>query len=259
SFCLKVFSGLVHMFLPAQKVVNRPGLELGKVVIKKFCNQKVSVETGESVRGQAAYVIQSSCGKINDTLMESLITINVCKTTWPTRKNDNIHRLFYIPVDDFCVEPAVLWGIQEDIADFHWKCIIVSLQTGGAKKVTSFLDRPNVEFALFHQEGRAIGVDRMFLAGDARGWVSILMDDMPHVAQHTMLQESYYLLGPLRFMPFFIHGIFSGSAVSRINNAASEAVDVTNTFPEKDKMTHCSKVLVIDISMILAEAIHVPL
>lgn len=41
------------------------------------------------------------------------------------------------------------------------------------------------------------------------------------------------------------HGIFSGPAISRINNAAFEAVVVTNTIPQEDKMKHCSKIQVL--------------
>lgn len=41
------------------------------------------------------------------------------------------------------------------------------------------------------------------------------------------------------------HGIFSGPAISRINNAAFEAVVVTNTIPQEEKMNHCSKIQVL--------------
>lgn len=40
------------------------------------------------------------------------------------------------------------------------------------------------------------------------------------------------------------HGIFSGPAISRINNACFEAVVVTNTIPQEEKMKHCSKIQV---------------
>ncbi|EHB08248.1 Ribose-phosphate pyrophosphokinase 1 [Heterocephalus glaber] len=52
------------------------------------------------------------------------------------------------------------------------------------------------------------------------------------------------------------HGFFSGSAISHINNTCFEAAVVTNTIPQEDKKKHCSKVQVISIPMILAEAIR---
>ena len=40
---------------------------------------KISVEIGESVRGEDVFIIQSGCGQINDNIMELLIMINACK------------------------------------------------------------------------------------------------------------------------------------------------------------------------------------
>lgn len=89
--------------------------------------------------------------------------------------------------------------------------------------------------------------------------------------------------GATKVYAILTHGIFSGPAISRINNACFEAVVVTNTIPQEEKMNHCPKIQVsfwcwckichccicllsntfslfllqvIDISMILAEAIR---
>ena len=50
--------------------------------------------------------------------------------------------------------------------------------------------------------------------------------------------------GATRVYAILTHGIFSGPAISRINNACFEAVVVTNTIPQEDKMKHCSKIQV---------------
>lgn len=75
---IKVFSGSSHPDFAA-KVVDRLGIELGRVVTKKFSNLETCVEIGESVRGEDVYIVQSGCGAINDNLMELLIMINACK------------------------------------------------------------------------------------------------------------------------------------------------------------------------------------
>uniref|UniRef100_A0A2D4NGA0 ribose-phosphate diphosphokinase n=1 Tax=Micrurus spixii TaxID=129469 RepID=A0A2D4NGA0_9SAUR len=77
-----------------------------------------------------------------------------------------------------------------------------------------------------------------------------------HVAQYVMQLTNWFLQERLKFMQFSLMGFFSGPAISRINNAAFEAVVVTNTIPQEEKMKHCPKIQVIDISMILAEAIR---
>ncbi|XP_022689279.1 ribose-phosphate pyrophosphokinase 2 isoform X2 [Varroa jacobsoni] len=81
---IKVFSGSSHCDL-AQRIVDRLGINLGKVVLKKFSNQETCVEIGESVRGEDVYIIQSGCGEVNDNLMELLIMINACKIASASR------------------------------------------------------------------------------------------------------------------------------------------------------------------------------
>lgn len=50
--------------------------------------------------------------------------------------------------------------------------------------------------------------------------------------------------GATKVYAILTHGIFSGPAISRINSASFEAVVVTNTIPQEDKMIHCSKIQV---------------
>ncbi len=48
--------------------------------------------------------------------------------------------------------------------------------------------------------------------------------------------------GATKVYAILTHGIFSGPAISRINNANFEAVVVTNTIPQEDKIKHCDKI-----------------
>lgn len=81
---IKIFSGSSHPDL-AQKIVDRLGIELGRVVTKKFSNLETCVEIGESVRGEDVFIVQSGCGEVNDNLMELLIMINACKIASASR------------------------------------------------------------------------------------------------------------------------------------------------------------------------------
>uniref|UniRef100_A0A6Q2ZK90 ribose-phosphate diphosphokinase n=1 Tax=Esox lucius TaxID=8010 RepID=A0A6Q2ZK90_ESOLU len=295
-----LFSGSSHHDL-SQKVADRLGLELGKVITKKFSNQETCVEIGESVRGEDVYIVQSGCGEINDNLMELLIMINACKIASSSRvtavipcfpyarqdKKDKsrapisaklvanmlsvagadhiitmdlhasqIQGFFDIAVDNLYAEPAVLQWIRENIPEWKNSCI-VSPDAGGAKRVTSIADRLNVEFALIHKERKKANEDR----------VAILVDDMADTCVFNLSREgtgidqssSFFRLidaGAIKVYAILTHGIFSGPAIPRINNAPFEAVVVTNTIPQEEKMKSCPKIQVIDISMILAEAIR---
>uniref|UniRef100_G1QES1 Ribose-phosphate pyrophosphokinase 1 n=1 Tax=Myotis lucifugus TaxID=59463 RepID=G1QES1_MYOLU len=298
---IKLFSGSSNLDL-SQKIADRLGLELSKVLTTKFSNQETCVEIGESVRGEDVYILQSGCGEINDNLMELLIMINACKIASASRvtavipcfpyarqdKKDKsrapisaklvanmlsvagadhiitmdlhasqIQGFFDIPVDNLYAEPAVLKWIRENISEWR-DCTIVSPDAGGAKRVTSIADQLNVDFALIHKERKkANEVDRMVLVGDVKDRVAILVDDMADTCG-TVCHAADKLLaaGATRIYAILTHGIFSGPAIFRINNACFEAVVVTNTIPQEDKMRHCPKIQVIDISIILAEAIR---
>ncbi|XP_011138523.1 ribose-phosphate pyrophosphokinase 1 isoform X1 [Harpegnathos saltator] len=323
---IKVFSGTSHPDL-AQRIVDRLGIDIGKVVTKKFSNLETCVEIGESVRGEDVYIVQSGSGEVNDNLMELLIMINACKIASASRvtavipcfpyarqdkkdkggdggdKSDStknqivmksnewkfrsrapisaklvanmlsvagadhiitmdlhasqIQGFFDIPVDNLFAEPAVLKWIKENIVEWR-NSIIVSPDAGGAKRVTSIADRLNVEFALIHKERKkANEVASMVLVGDVKDRVAILVDDMADTCG-TICHAAEKLLeaGATKVYAILTHGIFSGPAISRINNACFEAVVVTNTIPQDGHMKDCPKIQCIDVSMMFAEAVR---
>lgn len=141
--------------------------------------------------------------------------------------------------------------------------------------MTSIADRLNVEFALIHKERKkANEVDRMVLVGDVKDRVAILVDDMAdtcgticHAADKSVLfgaspdlnsvvcvnsALTVDIIFPIRLIDagaikvyaILTHGIFSGPAISRINSAPFEAVVVTNTIPQEEKMKACPKIQV---------------
>jgi len=168
-----------------------------------------------------------------------------------------IQGFFDIPVDNLYAEPAVLKWIKENIPEWR-NSIIVSPDAGGAKRVTAIADRLNVEFALIHKERKkANEVDRMVLVGDAKDRVAILVDDMADTCG-TIVMAANKLMesGATKIYAILTHGIFSGPALERINNACFEAVVVTNTLSQDLNMKTCDKIQCIDVSMMFAEAVR---
>ena len=74
-----VLGGSSHPEL-TQTICQHLGIRPANVILSKFSNGETRVEIGESVRGKDVYIIQSGSGKVNDNLMELLITISACKT-----------------------------------------------------------------------------------------------------------------------------------------------------------------------------------
>lgn len=168
-----------------------------------------------------------------------------------------IQGFFDIPVDNLYAEPAVLKWVKDNVTDWN-ESVIVSPDAGGAKRVTSIADRLNVEFALIHKERKkANEVASMVLVGDVKDKVAILVDDMVDTCGTLGLAcQKLKDAGAKKVYAILTHGILSGPALSRIDAADIEAVVVTNTIPQDEKMRICPKLKVIDVSMILGEAIR---
>lgn len=168
-----------------------------------------------------------------------------------------IQGFFDIPVDNLYAEPAVIKWIKENIQDWRNSCI-VSPDAGGAKRVTSMADRLNVDFALIHKERkRANEVASMVLVGDVKDQVAILLDDMADTCgTFCHAAEKLIEAGASKVYAICTHGIFSGPAITRINESVFEAVVVTNTIPQEERQKQAPKIQCIDISIILAEAVR---
>ena len=54
-------------------------VEPGKIDIQHFADGETLVQLGESVRGKKVFLVQSTCGPVNENLMELLIAIDACK------------------------------------------------------------------------------------------------------------------------------------------------------------------------------------
>ncbi|EIT79442.1 ribose-phosphate pyrophosphokinase [Aspergillus oryzae 100-8] len=74
-----VIGGTSHPQL-TQNICGVLGIPPADVLLSKFSVGETRVEIKESVRGKDVYIIQSGGGKVNDHLLELLITISACKT-----------------------------------------------------------------------------------------------------------------------------------------------------------------------------------
>ncbi|KAJ5240083.1 hypothetical protein N7468_004702 [Penicillium chermesinum] len=76
---LVVIGGTSHPQL-TENICGVLGIPKADVLLSKFAVGETRVEIQESVRGKDVYIIQSGGGKVNDHLLELLITISACKT-----------------------------------------------------------------------------------------------------------------------------------------------------------------------------------
>ena len=69
---LVIFSGNSNPQL-AQAIASYLEIPLGKALVKNFTNGETRVQIDENVRGAEVFVLQPTCGNVNDSLMELLI------------------------------------------------------------------------------------------------------------------------------------------------------------------------------------------
>lgn len=74
-----VLGGSSHPELVAT-ICHQLGIPNGRITLSKFAVGETRVEIQDSVRGKDVFVIQSGCGRVNDGVIELLITISACKT-----------------------------------------------------------------------------------------------------------------------------------------------------------------------------------
>ncbi|MGN0711894.1 MAG: ribose-phosphate diphosphokinase [Anaerovoracaceae bacterium] len=82
----KIFTGNAHPAL-AEKIAAIMGKPLGKATVSTFSDGEISVNLWESVRGVDTYLVQPTCGPVNNNLMELLIMIDACKRASAGRIN----------------------------------------------------------------------------------------------------------------------------------------------------------------------------
>ncbi|KAJ8124758.1 hypothetical protein O1611_g8882 [Lasiodiplodia mahajangana] len=168
---------------------------------------------------------------------------------------------FDIPMDNLYGRPLLQRYIQQNIPDYK-DAVIVSPDAGGAKRATAIADSLGMEFALIHKERRPTRItDRqnatMMLVGNVANRVCILIDDLVDTA--NTITRAAKLLRKERATTVYAlitHGVFSGDAIQRINLSAIDKIVVTNSVPQVEHKKLCSKLDVLDVSPIFAEAIR---
>jgi ribose-phosphate pyrophosphokinase len=97
----------------------------------------------------------------------------------------------------------------------------------------------------------------MKILGDVAGLVAILLDDMVDTAG-TLIRaaEALTAKGAQAVHACCIHPVLSGQAVKNIENSPIEKLIVTDTIPLSAEAAACSKIKVVSIAHLLAQAIE---
>ncbi len=165
-----------------------------------------------------------------------------------------IQGFFNIPVDHLYAAPVLHEYIRT--CDFR-NLVIVSPDAGGAERARDFAKRLDASLALIDKRREMANVSRiMHVIGDVKGKDAIILDDMIDTAgTTTQAAQALRDNGANRVFAACTHAVLSGPAIERINDSVLECVVATDTVALEEKMAQCSKLKVVSVAKLLAEAI----
>lgn len=167
-----------------------------------------------------------------------------------------IQGFFNIPVDNLYAAPVILEHLKQRFPENS--IVMVSPDAGGTERARAFAKRLGCTLAVIDKRRTGPNVaEVMHLIGDVTDKTAIILDDMIDTAG-TLTQAARALKehGAKTIYACATHGVLSGPAIERINNSEIEAVVITDTIPLGDKEQQTSKVKVLSVANLLAEAIR---
>ncbi|HWI40974.1 MAG TPA: ribose-phosphate pyrophosphokinase [Verrucomicrobiae bacterium] len=167
-----------------------------------------------------------------------------------------IQGFFNIPVDNLYAAPVILSHLKSTFPNDD--VVMVSPDAGGTERARAFAKRLGCTLAVIDKRRTGPNVaEVMHLIGDVRDKIAIILDDMIDTAG-TLTQAAKALKenGARAIYACATHAVLSGPAIDRINASDIEKVVITNTIPMGEKASRTSKVVVLSVAELLAEAIR---
>ncbi len=166
-----------------------------------------------------------------------------------------IQGFFDIPVDNLFSTPIFSKHIKKYISNKN--IISVAPDVGGVERARALGQKLNVGLAIVDKRRSAPGKSQvMNIIGNVKGKNCLLVDDIIDsggtiVSAAKALKEK----GAKDVYVYVTHGVLSGNAVEQINNSKIKKLILTDTIVNSNKIKKSSKIVVLSISNLMAEAI----
>ena len=166
-----------------------------------------------------------------------------------------IQGFFDIPVDHLFAAPVIIENLVQLDSP---RLTIVSPDAGGAERARAYAKRLDAELAVVDKRRSEDGTAEVLnVIGDVDGRNCILQDDLIDTA--GTIQKAATALkaaGALRVLACAVHGVLSGPAIERIEQAPIDQLIVTNTIPLRSEAQQCEKIVVLSVARLLGQAIR---
>jgi ribose-phosphate pyrophosphokinase len=166
-----------------------------------------------------------------------------------------IQGFFDIPVDNLFSTPIFSRHIKKNVPGKNMIC--VAPDVGGVERARALGKKLNVGLAIVDKRRPAPGKSQvMNIIGNVKGKNCLLVDDIID-SGGTIVNAAKALKdkGAKDVYVYVTHGVLSGNAVKQINNSKIKKLIVTDTIDNSNKIKKTSKIVVLSISNLMAEAI----
>ena len=167
-----------------------------------------------------------------------------------------IQGFFNVPVDHLFAAPTLCRHWREKMG-FGDEFVVVSPDAGGVERTRAFAKRLESSMAIIDKRRSGPNEAKaLHLIGDVRGKTALIIDDMVDTAGTlTQAVDSLITNGAKRVFAVATHPVLSGPALKRIHESSIEKLWVTDTIPLSPEASSSSKIEVISVAPLLAEAI----
>lgn len=164
-----------------------------------------------------------------------------------------IQGFFNVPIDNMQGYPIIAKYFQEKELE---NVVVVSPDHGGAKRALKLGEALNAPIAIIDKRRpRPNEVEIMNIVGEVKGKNAIIIDDMIDTAGTIcMAVKALKEKGAKDVYIAATHGIFSGLAEERLNNADVKEILCTNTI--KNENIHINNLKVLSVGGIFAQALN---
>ena len=168
---------------------------------------------------------------------------------------DQIQGFFDCPVDNVYASPVLLGDIWKHK---YQDLVAVSPDIGGVVRARALAKHLGVELAIIDKRRPKANVAKvMNIIGDVDGRVCVLIDDMVDTAG-TLCAAAKALKdeGATRVVAYCTHAVLSGDAIDNINSSELDELVITDTIPLQEHAKKCTKIRLLSIAEMLAEAMY---
>jgi ribose-phosphate pyrophosphokinase len=167
-----------------------------------------------------------------------------------------IQGFFDIPVDNLYAASVILDYLRKNLMNDN--TVIVSPDAGGTERARAFAKRLSSSLAIIDKRRSGPNISEvMNIIGDVRDKVAIIVDDMVDTAG-TLSQAAKALReqGARSIYACATHGVLSGPAIERLEDSEIQEMVISDTIPLSENAMRSSKIKVLSIAGLLAEAIR---